>query len=93
MPWKVTESMAHGLPVVATSRIAALLEVGDDLIVLHDDSPEGFARNVEICYRDEDLWNRLRSNAFEYVLQFCSRPVLECAVRELKERIECHGGR
>jgi GT2 family glycosyltransferase len=56
---KVNQSLAQGLPVVATSQAAEgmFLEDGDSVLVADD--PRGFAEAVLRLHRDQALWERL----------------------------------
>jgi glycosyltransferase involved in cell wall biosynthesis len=56
---KVNQSLAHGLPVVATSQAAEGMFLEDGKSVLLADDPRAFADAVIRLYRDEQLWNRL----------------------------------
>jgi len=64
---KILESMAFGLPVVSTSRGCEGLRVEDGEHLLIRDTPEDFAEAVVEVLKDKQLWNRLRTNAFELI--------------------------
>ena len=67
---KVNQSMARGLPVVATSMACEGMGVEDEVDVLMADGADDFARAICRLYDDEALWNRLveggRSNIERY---------------------------
>lgn len=62
---KINQSMAFGVPVVATSLAVEgmALQNGEDILVT--DEPEDFARAMVELYESEDLWNRLSENAIK----------------------------
>jgi GT2 family glycosyltransferase/glycosyltransferase involved in cell wall biosynthesis len=59
---KINQSMALGVPVVATSIAAEGMELKDHEDILLADEPEEFARAMVELYESEDLWNRLSEN-------------------------------
>jgi GT2 family glycosyltransferase/glycosyltransferase involved in cell wall biosynthesis len=59
---KINQSMAFGVPVVATSVAAEGMELSDHEDILLADEPEDFARALVELYESEDLWNRLSEN-------------------------------
>lgn len=58
---KINQSLAHGLPVVATTLAVEgmFLEDGDSVLVA--DSPVDFANSVLRLYQDQELWERISS--------------------------------
>lgn len=64
---KVGQSMAHGLPVVATSVGAEGMQLRDGEHLLIADEPEAFARQVLLLLRDNELWLRTQKQAREFV--------------------------
>ncbi|KAA6187308.1 glycosyltransferase [Thiohalocapsa marina] len=56
---KVNQSLAHGLPVVATSVAAEGMFLEDGVSVLVGDDPARFADQVLRAYSDEALWTQL----------------------------------
>jgi GT2 family glycosyltransferase/glycosyltransferase involved in cell wall biosynthesis len=59
---KINQSMAFGVPVVATSLAADGTELRDREEILVADEPEDFARALIELYESEELWNRLSEN-------------------------------
>jgi GT2 family glycosyltransferase/glycosyltransferase involved in cell wall biosynthesis len=59
---KINQSMASGVPVVATSLAVEGMDLHDREDVLVADEPEEFARALIELYESEDLWNRLSEN-------------------------------
>ena len=59
---KINQSMAFGVPVVATSVAVEGTELRDREEILVADEPEEFARAMIELYESEDLWNRLSEN-------------------------------
>jgi glycosyltransferase involved in cell wall biosynthesis len=62
---KINQSMAFGVPVVATSlAVEGMgLQNGEDILVA--DEPENFARAMVELYESEDLWNRISENGIK----------------------------
>src|SRR5947207_13391193 len=59
---KINQSMAFGVPVVATTLAAEGMELTDREDVLLADEPEDFARALIELYESDELWNRLSEN-------------------------------
>ena len=59
---KINQSMAFGVPVVATSVAVEGAELNNREEILVADTPEDFARALIELYESEDLWNRLSKN-------------------------------
>ena len=80
---KINQSMAWGVPVVATSVAAEGMELtfGEDVIVA--DEPEEFARALVTLYESPELWNRLSQNGIEKTRSLYSADV----ARERLERL------
>lgn len=62
---KINQSLAHGLPVVATTQAAEGMFLADGESVLLADDPRRFADAVIRLYREEPLWSRLSIAGFE----------------------------
>src|SRR5205809_79351 len=60
---KINQSMAFGVPVVATSLAVEGMDLTDHEDVLVADQPEDFARAVIELYESEELWSRLSRNS------------------------------
>jgi glycosyltransferase involved in cell wall biosynthesis len=59
---KVNQSMAFGVPVVATSVAVEGTDLNDREEILVADEPEEFARALIELYESEELWKRLSEN-------------------------------
>jgi O-antigen biosynthesis protein len=59
---KINQSMAFGVPVVATSLAIEGMELQDREDILVADEPEDFARALIELYESEELWTRLSEN-------------------------------
>ena len=59
---KINQSMAFGVPVVATTLAVEGMELKDHEDILVADKPEDFARALIELYESEELWNRLSEN-------------------------------
>ena len=62
---KINQSMAFGVPVVATSLAVEGMELTDHEDVLVVDEPEDFARALIELYESEELWTRLCQNGLK----------------------------
>src|SRR5215211_483240 len=62
---KINQSMAFGVPVVATSLAAEGTDLNDREEILVADRPEDFARAVIELYESEQLWNRISENGLK----------------------------
>ena len=62
---KINQSMAFGVPVVATSLAVEGMGLIDHEDVLVADDPEDFARTLVELYESEELWNRLSENGIK----------------------------
>jgi glycosyltransferase involved in cell wall biosynthesis len=77
---KVNASMAHGVPVVATSVAAEGMELVHEVDVLIADAPDDFAAAVVRLYRDKSLWTQLSRNGMENVKRHFSFEVARASV-------------
>ncbi|MGA8259105.1 MAG: glycosyltransferase [Arenicellales bacterium] len=94
MPWKVTEAMSHGLPVVCTPLLAAQLGVRpEDKVVMVGDDNTALAEAIIECYNNCRLWSELRANALEYVARHCSFESMVAGLTELRTAISQRRGR
>jgi glycosyltransferase involved in cell wall biosynthesis len=59
---KINQSMAFGVPVVATSLAIEGMELQDREDILVADEPKEFARALIELYESEELWTRLCEN-------------------------------
>jgi len=59
---KINQSMAFGVPVVATSLAVEGMDLTDHENILVADEPEDCARALIELYESEELWNRLSEN-------------------------------
>jgi glycosyltransferase involved in cell wall biosynthesis len=59
---KINQSMAFGVPVVATSLAVEGTALSDREEILVADEPEDFARALIELYESEELWKRLSEN-------------------------------
>ena len=73
---KISESLAHGLPVVTTAIGAEGMGLRDNEEVLIADTPQDFAAAVARLYRDSGLWQRLADNGYQHIERHFSPPVV-----------------
>jgi GT2 family glycosyltransferase/glycosyltransferase involved in cell wall biosynthesis len=72
LPLKVYEAAAFGVPIVASSVVAAQVGWRDGVDLLVADDAEQFATHCAALYTDETLWSRLRASALERVANECA---------------------
>jgi glycosyltransferase involved in cell wall biosynthesis len=72
---KINQSMAFGVPVVATSIAVEGMNLVDQEDVLVADEPEDFARALIELYQSEDLWKRLSQNGIKKTQELYSTEV------------------
>lgn len=69
---KVNQSMAHGVPVVATTIATEGMHLEDGRNVMVGDTPAAFADALHLIYTDADLWNRVAAAGLENIEQHFS---------------------
>jgi glycosyltransferase involved in cell wall biosynthesis len=62
---KINQSMAYGVPVVATPLAVEGMDLIDHEDILIADEPKSFARSMIELYESEELWNRLSENGIK----------------------------
>lgn len=83
---KVTQSLAWGLPAVATPVAAEGMQLvdGEHLLVASD--PVEFARRVIDLYQDEQLWTRLSDNGRRHIEAYLGYEAIRASVTAMLER-------
>ena len=84
---KVLLSMAHGVPVVASSIAVEGIPVAHGCDALVADDPAGFAAAVAALYRDGALWGRLSENGLRLVGEHFSPAAARAALVELYQML------
>jgi GT2 family glycosyltransferase/SAM-dependent methyltransferase len=82
---KIIQSLAHGLPCVATTIACEGMELADGRDILCADSPGAFAATVERLYTDKVLWDKLSREGLDAVRRLYS---VEAATAELRKLLE-----
>jgi glycosyltransferase involved in cell wall biosynthesis len=62
---KINQSMAFGVPVVATSVAVEGAGLRDREDILVADEPDAFAKAVIEIYQSEELWNKISENGIK----------------------------
>jgi GT2 family glycosyltransferase/glycosyltransferase involved in cell wall biosynthesis len=78
---KINQSMAFGVPVVATSMAIEGMELKDREDILVADEPEDFAQALVELYESEELWSRVSQNGIRKTRELYS---VEAAHEKLK---------
>ena len=66
---KINQSMAYGVPVIATSLAAEGMMLTDHEDILVAEAPEDFAHALVELYGSEELWNRLSENGIKQTME------------------------
>jgi O-antigen biosynthesis protein len=85
---KISESMSHGLPVIATRVAVEGMHFVNDGDALVADDPEAFADGIARLYQDEALWTRVSRAGLESVRRHFSP---DAAAAALKATFEAGG--
>jgi GT2 family glycosyltransferase len=72
LPAKAYQAAAYGVPIVASTLVAAQLGWQDEVDLLVADDAARFAEQCVRLYRDEALWTRLREAALARASQECA---------------------
>ena len=87
MKGKVGESLAGGLPVVATSVGAEGMGLIHGETVLVADTPQAFAQCVIDAYLDKDLWNRLSTGGKSFIEEHFSPKAVAEKIHALLDEV------
>jgi glycosyltransferase involved in cell wall biosynthesis len=88
---KVTQALAHGLPVVTTPIGAEGLDAVDGEDMMIGESSEELAARIVRVLRDDGLWNRLSAEGQRLVSQRCSPEVMRERLRLLLDELQPDG--
>jgi GT2 family glycosyltransferase len=80
---KITLSLSHGLPVVATPMAVEGMALVPGRDVLVAETPDELGAAVARLYRDETLWTKLSVNGLETVGRWYSREVARAALEQV----------
>ncbi|MCF7997275.1 MAG: glycosyltransferase [Chromatiaceae bacterium] len=69
---KINQSLAYGLPVVATTMACEGMHLIDGVSALIADDPDHFAAAIIRTYNDEELWQRLSSGGLAVMVKHFS---------------------
>ena len=79
---KINTSMAHGVPVVATSVAAEGMNIIDNHTALIADSSIEFANAIFRLYESDDLWVKISENGFENLKKYFSIEVVKLKIKK-----------
>jgi glycosyltransferase involved in cell wall biosynthesis len=80
---KINQSLAYGLPVVATPQAAEGMFLVDGESVLLASDPRSFADAAIRLYRDEQLWRRLSDQGIEVMKEHFSFDAAKRAMQQV----------
>ncbi|MBB2203211.1 glycosyltransferase [Gluconacetobacter tumulisoli] len=83
MKGKVGQSLACGLPVVATTVGAEGMDLTNGTNILVADEPQAFADAVIQLLRDDELWTTLSRSGRVHIEHTLSRPVVKNALMDI----------
>ena len=82
IPWKLHETMSHGIPSVV-SKLTAQLDLTDGKEVLVADTSEEFAKKVINLYQDEKLWHTVQHHALNLIRETCAPETMKDALNKI----------
>ncbi len=77
IPLKLEEAMSYGIPAVVSELTASQLNLVDEEEVLVAMNSEEFAEKVIRLYKNEELWNLIRSNSLKYIQEMCNPELMK----------------
>ena len=80
---KINQSMAYGLPCVATSAALEGMEIDWGSEILVADGAQAFAETVVDLYENRDLWDTISRNSAESIERLFSKEVAEENMRDI----------
>lgn len=83
IPIKVCEAAARGVPCVVTPLLARQLGWDHEREALIATTPEDFARQCLRLFEDADLWQRIRTAAFDRIMRDCDKSRFDQVVADL----------
>lgn len=84
---KIGEALAHGVPVVTTSIGAEGFGFQSGKEVLIADTAEAFAEAIDALWKDEQLYERVRTNGWSHINDRYSVEVVERLIGNVLERL------
>jgi len=85
---KVFESLARGLPCVASSVAAEGMALRDGEEISVADTPRAIAEAVAWLYQDEAAWQRLQNGGLSYIERTCSEAAVTARFATLFARLD-----
>jgi GT2 family glycosyltransferase/glycosyltransferase involved in cell wall biosynthesis len=85
---KVLDSLARGLPCVATSVAAEGMGLADGVEIAIADSPRAIAEAIAWLYQDEDAWTRLQQGGLGYIERNCSEAAITALFGQMFARLD-----
>lgn len=85
--YKILEAMASGTPVVATTIAVEGLEVAHQTHVLTSNTAEGLADYATKVLRDRDLWTKLSTNGYSFVMKHYNWDVISKKLDQIYQDI------
>lgn len=81
MKGKIGQALSYGLPTVTTSIGAEGMNLTHEKEVLIADAPENFAGEIIRLYENEQLWQTLSDNGYEFIKNNFSPEIVEKQIR------------
>ena len=72
IPLKLLDAMSYGIPSVVSDLIASQLNLIDGREVLVSKDADEFAENVINLYRNQQLWENLQENSYDFIRSTCN---------------------
>jgi GT2 family glycosyltransferase len=83
IPLKILDAAAHGIPIIATSLLGQQLGWTNGEELLLADTAEDFAECCIKLYHNLELWQKLRDNALNRVMNDCSQESFDQTLRKI----------
>lgn len=87
MKGKIGQALSFGLPTVTTSVGAEGMNLTNEREVLIADAPEVFADEICRVYQNENLWQRLSDNGFDFIKGNFSPEIVEKQIQKALRKI------
>jgi GT2 family glycosyltransferase/glycosyltransferase involved in cell wall biosynthesis len=87
IPLKLEEAMSYGIPAVVSELTASQLNLVDGHEVLVAKDADEFAKKIIKLYKNEDLWNLIRSNSLKSIQIRCNPILMEQKLKQILEGI------
>lgn len=86
IPLKLLDAMSYGVPTVTTKIIAQQLDLKNNFHLLVAEDKNDFINKVIHLYSNEDLWNKLRINSYDYIEKEYSTEKMKASLSKIMNK-------